>query len=132
MAGRTKAATNGNGTPQSVTKREAVRQVLERHGKDTMPQEICRLVKAEFGLDLTTAHASNIKSTLGHKKSKRRGGGRRKGGRRAAAAPQLQVAARTSKGSGRGITASEVAAVQVLINQLGADELKRLIDVLDK
>src|SRR5262249_1972703 len=130
--GKSKAASSSNGTPATVTKREAVKQVLERHGKDTMPTDICRLVKAEFGLDLTTAHASNIKSTLGHTKRKGAAGrGRSKGGRRAAAKPQLQTAARTSSRARHGITSSEVEAVKVLMSQLGATELKRLIDVLD-
>src|SRR5580658_9553423 len=47
-----------------ISKTEAVRQVLIKHGKETMPTDIVKFVKKEHGLDITVGTASTYKGTL--------------------------------------------------------------------
>ena len=47
-----------------ISKMDAVRAVLGKHGNDTMPVDIVDHVKKEHGLDITTGTASNYKGTI--------------------------------------------------------------------
>src|SRR5271163_1846182 len=46
-----------------VNKMEAVRQVILKHGKETMPVEIVKFVQVEHGVEMSTDMASTYKST---------------------------------------------------------------------
>jgi hypothetical protein len=67
-----------------VNKMEAVRQVIAKHGKDTMPTEIAKFVKEEHGADMSVDMASTYKSAVLRKKKGKRGP---KPGWKTAAAP---------------------------------------------
>jgi hypothetical protein len=106
--------------------------VLAKYGKKLKPVTICEKVKEEFGLELTTAHASNIKSTLRKKRGKK-GGRPGKGGRRAAAVEP--AAAVTRGGNGRrsaGLPLQDIETLKGLMERFDAQDLKSLIDVLAK
>ena len=47
-----------------ISKMDAVRAVLGKHGNDTMPVDIVTQVKKEHGLEITTGTASNYKGTI--------------------------------------------------------------------
>jgi hypothetical protein len=133
-ASQTKAAPEAR-SESGLTKREAVRRVLEQHGKKTMPPDICKYVKEQYGLDLTVAHASNIKSTLGKKRRGRRRGGRRlAAGKAQAESPAESTAvakSSNSKGQG-GLSVQDVETVKALVRRVDAGALHSLIDVLKK
>jgi hypothetical protein len=114
-----------------VNKMEAARQVIAKHGKDTMPVEIVKFAKAEHGVDLSPDVASNYKSAVlrelgrGGKRKVKRG---RKPGRKPAAAP----AAAAPRTGGDGISLEDIAAVKKLCDTLGAEKVQQLAQVLAK
>ena len=117
----------GKKSTGGVNKLEAVRQVISKHGQDTMPAEIVKLVKEEHGADMTLQTASTYKSTalkqLGLK-GKRKGQKRRKPGRkRTVAAPRT---------NGTGISIEDIQAVKQLCARMGAEKVGELAQVLAK
>lgn len=117
-----------------VNKLEAVRQVIKTHGKDIMPTEIVKFVKEEHGADIGIDVASNYKSTalkqLGLKgKGKRKGKQGPKPGWKLAQAAANGATAVTPIPSG-GITLEDISAVKKLVDQLGAEKVKQLAQVL--
>jgi hypothetical protein len=81
----TNMATNDNtsGATQVTSKAEAVRQAIGKLGNDATPGDIAAWVNTNFGISITNAHVSQIKSLQGRKGGKggngRRGGGRGRG-----------------------------------------------------
>src|SRR5215207_3285708 len=94
---KTTASTSpSNGDKQTITKQEAVRQILEKKGRETSAKDIQKLAKEQFGFDLTIAHIYNLKSTLSNEASGKKSGktkGKRKGGRRKKPQTEAQPAA---------------------------------------
>src|ERR1022692_1760492 len=138
MNSKKQAPTATNGKQEPMTKQKAAKRVFQKHGMDLSPPEIIRLVKQEFGLDLTTAHASNLKSTLkkevlgesstGNGKGKGKKKGKRSAKAVAKSQPQL-AAAQTSHPKNQGlVSVDEISAVKELVERLGAKEMKNLID----
>jgi len=111
-----------------VNKMDAVRQIIAKHGKDTMPTEIVSFAKSEHGVDLTLGTASNYKTAIvkklgssGKPKAKR---GPKPGWKKASA----NGATRTS-GS---ISIEDIEAVKKLVEQMGAEKVEQLALVLAK
>ncbi len=134
------AATPGPRADQGekITKKEAVRRALAELGDDA---EIARLqghILERFGYDMTPGHISTTRGTLFKeagktrpKKRKKPGpkpGSKRKAKVEAAAGPEKAATAPAAPGG----LVDCVIRVQDLIEQLGADQLRKLIDVLDR
>jgi hypothetical protein len=120
---------------KKVNKMQAVRDVISKHGKDTMPTEIVKFVKDEHGVTMNADMASTYKSSA----LKQLGmGGARKGkpGRKPGRKPGQKPAsaangAKTSpKASGGAISLADIKAVKELAAKLGADKVRQLAEVL--
>ena len=97
-----------------VSQKEMVRIALEEKGAGAGPAELAPVIKEKFGVDLANNIISNYKSVL-----KRAGGkgGKGGGGRR---------------GRKPGAAFSDLEAVRGLVNRLGADQVKELVEVVTK
>lgn len=111
-----------------VNKMAAVRQVIAKHGQNVMPVEIVKLAKEEHGAELTADVASNYKSAVlrelkqnGEKKGKKSKPGRK---------PLVAVAGTSAVGGG--ISLDDISAVKKLVDQLGAERVRQLAQVLAK
>jgi len=93
-----------------------VRAALEELGYEAKPQEMQTHIKTKFGVELPPNIISNYKSQLKRKVGAPAGPGR---GRRAAtAAPE------------GGLQVADFEAIRMLVNRLGSDQVKRLVDVV--
>jgi hypothetical protein len=131
---RPKSNKNTNGAQEVLTRKEAVRRVLEKHGQDITTADIQKYTKEEYGFDLSIPHVYNIKSTLksdaSGKKAKKKG--KKRGGRRKKAQAESQpAAARATNGKNQsGLSFRDLEAVKELKTRLGAKSLHALIDML--
>lgn len=107
-----------------VNKMEAVRQVLAKHGKDTMPGKIVELAKSEFGAVLSYDMASTYKSA-----ALRKAGGKKRG-RKPGKKPGAAVSSNGSHVAG--IALEDIRAVKALADRLGAEKVRQLAEVLAK
>jgi hypothetical protein len=118
-----------------MTKMEAVRQALAELGKDAKPLQLRAFVKERFGIDMTADHVSTYKGQI---LRKQQGAGRALKAKAAKppAAPNAEPgqAAPTpqpkARGTAAGIGLGDITAVKDLVERVGADTLKQLIDVL--
>jgi hypothetical protein len=128
-----------NGTPpgaaaSGLSKMDAVRRALAELGNDAMPKRIQAFVKERFGVEMTNGHVSDCK-----KKILKKGKGKAK---RAAAKPPAQASAARTKAASEppvrpapappawAIALADIEATKALVERVGADSLKRLIDLL--
>jgi hypothetical protein len=144
-AGKLKAEIVGNGgaaktpsveaapvlVPAAITKKEAVKRSLAKLGKTAMPKAMQADIKQRFGLDMTLAHLSTTKSDL-----LREGGKKKKQPvvtEPVATSPQGQPAVPQSKnGKAPALKIDDILTLQGLVRRIGAENLRRLIDVLSK
>lgn len=115
---------------ETVSKIEAVRRILRDHGKKTQPQEIKRILKENFNIEMSTAHISNYKTMLLRKKPAKKKAPK---AQRVATsqAKRLPINSNVIKdASDAGVTIEDLAALKVLVVRLGKDALSRLIDLL--
>jgi hypothetical protein len=123
-------ATNTKKAPGSIKKMEAVRRALSELGNDAMPIRIQGWVKDQFGIALSADHVSVCKGTI-----LRKARGKRKA---AGAVTQMSAAQKSAEPReqarpaprGNPISLDDIEAVKSLVGRVGADGLKRLIDVL--
>lgn len=118
---------------KKVNKMQAVRDVISKHGKDTMPVEIVKFVKDEHGVTMNADTASTYKSTA----LKQLGlGGVRKGkpgpkpGKKPGPKPASVSANGTKHSSGGGISLADIKAVKELASKIGAVKVRQLAEVL--
>jgi hypothetical protein len=121
-------ATNSKKARGGITKQEAVRRALAELGPDAKPRQIQGWVKDTFDIDMGTDHISTTKGQIF-----RASGKRKQAAVAQPSAPQTSAEpreqARPAPRAG-GISLDDIAAVKVLVRRVGADGLKRLIDVL--
>ncbi len=91
-----------------VTQKAMVQAALEEKGWKAAPLELQAVIKDKYEVELATNIISNYKSVI-----KREGGKGAKRGRRA------------------GVQFADLEAVQGLVTRLGADQVKKLIDVAE-
>src|SRR5579862_1462154 len=104
---------------KSVSKMEAVRRALKELGKSAMPIKIQEFVRANFGMEMSTAHISNYK-TLSMKK-----------GRRAASRAAATAGEETTKSTnGTKVSIEDIEVVKRLVGRVGEKNLKNLIGLL--
>ncbi len=122
-----------------VNKLEAVRQVIKTRGQETKAAEIVKFVKSEHGATISIDLASNYKSTalkqLGLKGKGKLYDRLEPGWKTAAVASNgevatVNVATAAPRTSGGGITLEDIAAVKKLVDQIGAEKVKQLAQVL--
>lgn len=117
---------------KKVNKMEAVRQIVKKHGKETMPVDIVKLAKEEHGVVMSTDMASTYKSSalkqlgLGGMRKAKRG---RKPGRKPAEAATGNGVKAAPKASGGGIDLEDIQAVKALVARMGANKLRELAKV---
>lgn len=109
---------------QKVNKMAAVREVIKKHGKATMPLEIVKLVKAEHAVEMSVEMASSYKSAA--LKSLGLGGVRGKQGR----TPAAPVAASPVRSGGGDMSLEDIQAVKTLVDRMGAEKVGQLAGVL--
>jgi hypothetical protein len=102
---------------KSLTKREAVRRAIADLGPDATPTQMQGHIKRKFGIKMTTDHISTEKGNL----RKQQG---------AAKPPPQASAARTVEPKKPAIALHDIKAVKDLVERVGADSLKKLIDLL--
>jgi hypothetical protein len=91
-----------------------VRESLKELGGNPKPQEIQEHIKTKYNREIPTQIISNYKSVL------RRKGGGVGNGRRRGRPPRVAT----------GLRVEHFEAVRQLVRQLGADQVKRLVDVI--
>lgn len=108
-----------------ITKAEAVRQTLAELGNDAKPLQIQDHLKTKFGMDMATSVISNYKSVL----LKRARG---KKARRGSPKAQAEAAAPNHVSPPDGIRLEDIRAVKQLVDQMGAEKVRQLAEVLAK
>jgi hypothetical protein len=114
------AEARGQATSAAETnKMEAVRRALGRLGNEAKPKEIQSFLETNFGIEMETSLISNYKSTLSRKAASQSALIQKP-----AAAPQL---------AGPGVfSVEEIQAVKDVVEQLGADRVQQLAEILGK
>jgi hypothetical protein len=110
-----------------ISKMEAVRQALAKHGKDTKPGDLLNHLKSDFGITMSYDMASTYKSAALKKKKGKRG--RKPGPKPATAVAAVPTANGQSAG---GISLEDITAVKALADRLGAEKVWQLAKVLAK
>jgi hypothetical protein len=101
-------------TEGKVTQKEMVKAALDEKGWDSGPAELKDVIKTRYNVDLANNIISNYKSVL--KREGARGGSSTTVGRR---------------GRKPGAQFSDLEAVRGLVTRLGADQVKKLVDMAD-
>jgi hypothetical protein len=129
MANKTNSTTASKKARGGLTKMEAVRRALAELGRDAKPLKIQAWVKDTYGTVMSADHVSTYKGTI-----LRKARGRRKSAARKSAALPQPSAAREVRSAARGDSFSleDIEALKSLVGRVGADGLKRLIDVLGR
>jgi hypothetical protein len=97
-------------TEGKVTQKEMVQAALNEKGWEAGPAELKPVIKEKFHVDLANNIISNYKSVLKRKGGKGGGGGGKRGRK-----PGAQF--------------SDLEAVRGLVSRLGADQVKKLVDM---
>ena len=100
-----------------ITKKEAVRRSLARLGEDAMPADIQKDIRERFEIEMGTGHISTTKGEL-----------RREAAQKVATPGATEEPATDAK---RALVQMEdILALRGLLDRVGADRLKTLIDVM--
>ena len=135
-----------------ITKLEAVRQALAKLGNDALPSQMQPYIKKTFGIDMTTDHISTSKGDIARKareaaEAAHQAAGKKPAAPKTQAAPKAQATTASStpaptgtqtpsahgKGSvGGNILLEDVLTTKELLDRVGAEKLRTLIDGLAK
>jgi hypothetical protein len=115
-------AKTASGNGKAISKMEAVRRILNEHGKETMPVDIQSRLMKQYGIKMEASVISNYKSSI-LKAGKKIG--RPKG-------PKPATTTVVSAGATTGINLDDIRAVKHLADRLGAEKLQELGAVLAK
>jgi hypothetical protein len=116
-----------------ITKMDAVRKALTELGSDARPAQIGAFVKDRFGIDMTADYVSKYKSSIltsepGKYKPSPQPAARPAAPPPAAAAPPPPAPPRADAKAA--ISLEDILAVKDLVERVGAESLRKLIDVL--
>jgi hypothetical protein len=95
---------------KALTKREAVRRAIADLGRDAMPLQLQGHIRSKYGIEMSADHISVEKRKTLLKEA-------------ASAKPAPQ-------GNGEAIGLADIEAVKNLLERVGADSLKKLINVM--
>ncbi len=118
-------------TEGGLTKIDAVRQIVSKHGKEVKAAEIVELMKKEHNLDITLGTATNYKSIAVKESEPAAKEPKPKPQPKPSEAP-AKPAKTAPSGTDSGITLEEIAAVKALVDQMGAEKVGKLAKVLGK
>lgn len=110
---RGKADAGGEKSPSMMA---MVRESLSDLGGNPSPQEIQDHIRSKYSREISTQIISNYKSVIRSKGGPAKAGNGRRRGR--------------PPGSGGGLRVEHFEAIRMLVSQLGADQVKRLVDVV--
>ena len=117
---------------QGISKQEAVRRALAELGKNAKPSEIKPFVKERFGIEMSADHISTAKGTI-LKKAKTKKKTKAAVKREAAPTAPAQATPRPRPETGQaggGISLDDIRTVRELLDRVGADRLRALIELL--
>jgi hypothetical protein len=117
------SAPTGQAPVSPMTKVEAVRQAMAKLGKKAPPLKIKDYLKKHFQMDVSRDLISKYKGELTHKPAK-------KTVRKEPAAPKT-LPAPTGNNS-KGILLEDLRTAKVLVQRVGVEKLRTLIDVLTR
>ena len=112
---------------EKMTKIKAVELSLAKLGKNAMPKEIQADIKERFDMDVAADYVGKIKSELLNKKKK----AAKPAGKEQATAVEKPVSARGKTGNAQSVEIGDILELKRLVERVGADDLKTLIDVMD-
>ena len=118
---------DGASASPEPNKMDAVREALEKLGKKAMPVRIQSYIMEHFNLEMSTAHISNYKTSILRKKKAAKKGISSESTNVHVEAPKTRTVT-TNKSAG--ITLSDIRVVKALVERVGEENLKTLIDVL--
>jgi hypothetical protein len=122
--------TNGDKAGQAKpTKIDAVRQALKKLGKDARAADIQTFVKGTFGLTMTIEHIYNCMSEI-RRQAKKKRAAKSQGKKEAASVPAPAVAPKPQPTGKGGISLQDMAVAKGLLQRVGSEQLRALIDVL--
>jgi hypothetical protein len=113
---------------KKISKAEAVRRSLADLGPDAKPKDIQADIKKRFRIKMTTDHISTSKGDairkglVGEPTAEKKRPGRK---------PKSETAD-AANGKGAAIEVEDIVAVKTLVQKLGAESLRSLIDALTK
>jgi hypothetical protein len=113
--------------PEKISKKEGVRRALAELGNDATPSQIRDYAKEHYGLEMSASHASATKGEF--LRAAERAAGSQAPEPQAPPAEPAQPAL-AEAGDGRGIALDDVLLLKDLADRVGADQLRRLIDVM--
>lgn len=99
-----------------VTQRAMVEEALDAKGMDAGPTELGEVIKAKHGVELPNNVISNYKSNI--KKD-------------AAGGKPAKATAGAKRGRKAGPQFTDLEAVRGLVSRLGADQVKKLVEMAD-
>jgi hypothetical protein len=115
-----------------MTKIEALRQAVKKLGKDATSLEFQGYLKKRFGLEMTREHITKYRGDLRREQSGRKNSQARPApAARADASRSPSTSPKQSTGKD-GIPLEDIQAVKILVGRVGADDLRKLIDVLGR
>ena len=97
-----------------TTQKEMVRTALDDRGWTTPPVELQSFIKERFHVELPTNIISNYKSVIKKELGEAGAGGPKPGGR-----------------AGAGMKLADLEAVQGLVTRLGADQVRKLVEMAE-
>src|SRR4051794_21797275 len=110
---------------------EAVRRSLKKLGKNATPTAIQADVKARFGVEMSTDHISTCKGDVARKEREQK-----EAKKLAANKPQERPAQAPPATAGTGrkaaIALEDVLAVKSLVDRVGAEHLRTIIDAFER
>jgi len=113
----------GQAPVSPMTKVEAVRQALARLGKKAPPLKIKAYLKNHFQMDVNRDLISKYKGELTHKPAK-------KAAPKQTPAPKKQPA--PTGHNSKGILLEDIGTARALVQRVGVEKLRTLIDVLTR
>jgi hypothetical protein len=108
-----------------ITKKEAVRRALSKLGKDASRPDIQKFVKDNYGHQMTLDHISTYKGEIRKEK-----GHTKTAVTKHAAAQKSEPKKPTTRPLAHGISLTDIETVKGLVGRVGANSLKKLIDVM--
>lgn len=121
---------DGPEAKQQVSKKDAIRQSLERLGNSAMPTAIKQDVMAHFGLDLTTGYISTTKGEI--LKSAAKKAPTPAPVEEVAPPPQKDVAPAEVVTLKPSVALEDVLAFKGLVDRIGTDNLRLLLDAFSR
>jgi hypothetical protein len=134
-------AGGGQGPKTTPTKMEAMRQALSQLGKDALPLAIQGFLKTKFGLEMTRDLISKYKSDLVRAKSpkpkaspiaSKPAANKEQAMKKISQPGPAAAAAPPVSNSTDGIDLEDIQTVKALVGRVGAEQFRKLIDLLGK